>query len=438
MAPPLKASFQPLAPPRRASSGYGWMTVNPQAPLWQELLAPGSRALAMRFEARGAYKLHIYPLANVDVPDDIQQLLDANAAAWASQDMDAVLALHHPAFKVTNQKDLAAMRKLFSHTRRYEWQVKELREDGDFAHLRGEIRTEAGGIPARARLFRENGRWMFYGDGGSWDRAAPRATGRGTKSGRRDSTSTCKIQAQEVLAQPTTCALKRKPPNSAPSARCPMPSSSRPGRGRSRRWCCCRTAAAGSATACAAVSRPGLAQGYVVMVVDSLRGHPNNCVAPLRVSFERRLKDAYDALEHLSKIAAGRSAAHCGCRLFAGRHGRAAAGIQANPRRCTPSRRRFAAGVAWYPLCYMSARYAKRKEFDFLRPDIDTPLLLLMGGEDIYTPAYDCVPHLEELQAGGAPVEWQVFPQAVHGWDLTEASGGSTFTFRGDRMTFSL
>ena len=430
----LKASFQPLAPPTRSSSGYGWMTVNPQAPLWKELLAPGSRALARRLEAEGSYKLHVYPMANVAVPDGIRQLLDANAAAWASQDMDAVLALHHFAFTVTNQKDLAAMRKLFPHTRQYEWHVKELREDGAFVHIRGEIRTEAGAIPASSRLFKEDGRWLFYGDDGSWHeqyriRKMPHnaEAGRSGENPQEEIQSTLaashglrfegQTQAFGSLSSLANVAFK-------PSGAGPFPGlvllpdcSGRIGASMRRRV------------------EEGLASGYVVMVVDSLRGHPNTCAVPLRVPLARRVKDAYDALEHLRRqpevdpqriAVAGYSQGGTIALLLASHKSPALYGAT----------RRFAAGVAWYPLCYMSARYAKQ-EFDFLQPDIDMPLMLLMGSEDIYTPAFDCVPRLEDLKVAGAPLEWHVFPQAVHGWDLKEASGGSTTTFRGDRMTFS-
>lgn len=178
----------------------------------------------------------------------------------------------------------------------------------------------------------------------------------------------------------------------------------------------------------------GLTEGYAVMVLDSMRGHLTNCVAPLRVSMARRLKDAYDALDYLSTIpqidparvaVAGYSQGGTIALLLAAK----------NSSELYGARRRFAASIAWYPLCYMSARYA-RQEIDFLRPDIDTPLLTLMGEDDIYTPAFDCVPHLEELKAGGAPVEWHVYPKAAHGWDLAEVSGRSTMTFRGDRMIF--
>ncbi|TCS37843.1 dienelactone hydrolase [Paucimonas lemoignei] len=430
----IKASFQALAPPRSFNSGFGWMTVNPQAALWKELLAPGSRALAMHVQGEGAYKLHVYPFANTQVPAGIRQLLDANAAAWANQDMDAVLGLHHPAFKVTNQKDLAAMRKLFNHTRRYEWQVKELREDGDFAVIHGEIRTEAGAIPKSARLFRENGRWVFYGDGGSWQeqRRQPQAM---RDAAARLFEEQLQTQAREVLTkhddlrfatEATELSTLSKLSNAVfkPSGSGPFPAlvllpdcSGRIGASMQQRV------------------EAGIAQGYVVMVVDSLRGHPNNCISPLRVSFERRIKDAYDALDHLSKMpqvdpqriaVAGYSQGGTVALMLTSKQSTALFGRQ----------RRFAAGAAWYPLCYLSARYGKQ-EADFLRQDIDKPLLLLMGGDDIYTPAYDCEPHLQELQAAGAPVEWHVFPQAGHGWDLKEVSGRSTFTFRGDRMTFS-
>ncbi|RJG03074.1 acyltransferase family protein [Noviherbaspirillum sedimenti] len=429
-----KAGMSLQPPAKRSSSGYGWMTVNPQSPLWKELLVPGKRTLAMSFEVEGAYKLHMYPLASTAIPAGIRQLLDATAAAWASQDIDAALALHHPAFRVTNQKDLAAMRRLFSHTRRYEWQVKELREDGDFAQIRGEVRTDTGAIPARSRLFKENGRWMFYGNGGSWQeqrRRQPAASA--TAAHEFDAYS--KEQAQEVLAAGDDLRFEGEPgelgafstlPNAVfmPAGPGPFPAlvllpdcGGRIGDRMRKRV------------------EAGIAQGYAVMVLDSMRGHLTNCVAPLRVSMARRVKDAYDALDHLSRLpqidpqriaVAGFSQGGTIALLLASKNSSA----------LYAAKRRFAASVAWYPLCYMSARYARR-ELDFLRPDIDTPLLLLMGGEDSYTPAYDCVPHLEELQAGGAPVEWHVFPKAVHGWDLAEVSGRSTMTFRGDRMTFS-
>lgn len=429
-----KAVITAPASPKRASSGYGWMTVHAQSGPWKEVLAPGSRALAMSFETEGAHKLYIYPRANARVPADIRQLLDANAAAWASQDLDAALALYHPAFRVTNQKDLNAIRKLFPHTQRYEWQVKELREDGDFAHIRGEVQTDAGTLPARSRLFKENGRWVFYGDGGSWQerrRMLPAAA----TTAVHEFDAYFQEQAQEVLAAGDDLRFEVEagklgafstPGNVVfkPAGQGPFPAlvllpdcGGRIGDRMRKRV------------------EAGIAEGYAVMVLDSMRGHLTNCIAPLKVSMARRLKDAYDALDYLSRTphidpqriaVAGFSQGGIISLMLASKKSSALYG----------AKRRYAASVAWYPLCYMSARYAKR-ELDFLRPDIDTPLLLLLGGEDIYTPAYDCVPHLQELQAGGAPVEWHVFPKAVHGWDLAEVSGRSTMTFRGDRMTFA-
>lgn len=430
----VKASFQPLAQPRSFSSGYGWMTVNPQAPLWQELLAPGSRALAMHTQAEGAYKLHVYPFANTDVPAGIKQLLDANAAAWASQDMDAVMALHHPAFKVTNQKDLATMRKLFNHTRRFEWQVKELHEDGDFATIRGEIRTEAGAIPKSVRLFRENGHWTFYGDGGSWQeqRRLPKAA---REVADLAFTQRLEKQARDVTAAHDDLHFANEAAELNPLSELANAAFKPSGTGPFPAMVLLPDCSGRIGASMRQRVEAGVEQGYLVMVVDSLRGHPNNCASPLRVSFERRIKDAYDALAHLSKmpqvdpqriVVAGYSQGGAVALMLASKQSTAMYG----------TRQRFAASVAWYPLCYLSARYSKQ-EADFLRPDIDTPLLLLMGAEDIYTPSYDCEPHLQELQAAGAPVEWHVFPQAGHGWDLKEVSGRSTFTFRGDRMTFS-
>ncbi len=431
---PTKAAFRALQPPRKLQREFGWMTVTPQAPQWQALLAPGSRALAQSLQFDGAFKLHIMPVATAAVPQGVQQLLDATATAWAAHDMDAVMALHHSAFSVTNQKDLTAMRRLFSYGRRYEWRVHDYREEGDFAYIGGEIVTEDGTQPAQRRLLREGDRWRFYADYGSWhERRHVRLAE--DAAGTHDIPDEFLQQVQQLLARPDD--LKFSGELDALDSLSSL--ANRP----------FKPAGAGPFPALVLLPDCGgiigktmrrrvedaIAQGYVVMVVDSMRGHANNCVLPLRVPMERRIKDAYDALAHLRTLpqvdpqriaVAGYS------------QGGTIALLLASPKVSALFTRtpRFAAATAWYPLCYMSARYAER-EADFLRADIDTPLQLLMGGEDIYTPAYDCVPHLESLQARGVPVEWQVYPKAVHGWDLKEFSGGATRTFRGDRMIFA-
>ncbi len=432
----IRAAMHPLTPARRLKTGWGWMTVTPHAGPWQALLAPGSRALGLSIDATGPSKLHLLPLTDTRVPDDIRRLLDQTAAAWANQDMDQVMAQHHPAFKVTNQRDLVEMRRLFPMTRRYEWRVKGLREEGKFAYLTAEVQTEAGVFPASRRLIRQDGRWYFYGDGGSWDdrQNTMPATGTGAAPDRFD--AYMQQQAQQVLAANDDLQFESAPQeelNSFTSLRNAIFKPKGPGphpalvmlhgcggiyQRSARQWI-----------------EAALEQGYLVMTVDSLREHVRNCSLTPKVSYSRRVKDAYDALAHLSKLPMvdPRRIAVAG---FS--QGGTIALLAASSKMSSPysSGKRFAAGVALYPLCFVSKRHTEM-DFDYLRPDIDQPLLVLMGEEDTLTPSYDCIPNLQQLAQRGAPVQWHAYPRAGHGWDMIGASGASLVDYKGDRMVFS-
>jgi peptidoglycan/LPS O-acetylase OafA/YrhL len=106
------------------------------------------------------------------------------------------------------------------------------------------------------------------------------------------------------------------------------------------------------------------------------------------------------------------------------------------------SGRRFAAVAAVYPLCFLPWNFDPhdtahiRTDLDFLRPDADRPLLVLMGDEDTLAPAYDCVPHLKEMKEQGMSVEWRLFEHAGHGWDVIESDRKPMFSFRGPSMPF--
>jgi dienelactone hydrolase len=69
---------------------------------------------------------------------------------------------------------------------------------------------------------------------------------------------------------------------------------------------------------------------------------------------------------------------------------------------------RFAAHVALYPGCgvpYVSAHLD------------GSPILMLLGGKDDYTPASNCLAYADELRARGAPMAVVVYPSANHGFD---------------------
>src|ERR1700683_819362 len=68
----------------------------------------------------------------------------------------------------------------------------------------------------------------------------------------------------------------------------------------------------------------------------------------------------------------------------------------------------FSAHVALYPGCavpYVSAHLD------------GSPILMLLGGKDDYTPASNCLAYADELRARGASVRVVVYPDANHGFD---------------------
>jgi dienelactone hydrolase len=69
---------------------------------------------------------------------------------------------------------------------------------------------------------------------------------------------------------------------------------------------------------------------------------------------------------------------------------------------------RFAAHVAFYPYC---------NEWHVARQVTTSPLLLLLGGRDDYTPAQPCHDYVDWLRSQGATATPIVYPQAHHDFD---------------------
>lgn len=166
-----------------------------------------------------------------------------------------------------------------------------------------------------------------------------------------------------------------------------------------------------------------LARGYAAFVLDSWsqRGLPNGtCFGSLPKGFfpiAVRVRDAYDALNHLAKVDfvdASRVAA-----MGYSHGGRVAYYLasKAAAEMFSPSGRRFAAVVAVYGQCYTAMNNSSH-----VQPDIDTPLLSLLGELDEDGDPRECVPRLQAAKDKGAPVEWQVFPQTGHAWDQSRFS----------------
>lgn len=185
-------------------------------------------------------------------------------------------------------------------------------------------------------------------------------------------------------------------------------------------------------------AKEAVARGYVALLVDTLgpRGAKTVCYGPQNnVTFATGVKDALQAAEHLRKFdfVDRRRIAHAGYSWGA------MVGVLASSKlwgeALAPGGARPAAVVAFYPGCF-TLRPKTGPQYEVVRPDIDRPLLVLMGAEDNETPPADCTSRLEPLKAQGAPVEWHVYPDATHCWDCSNLHNFSKTDFRGNRVTY--
>lgn len=184
-------------------------------------------------------------------------------------------------------------------------------------------------------------------------------------------------------------------------------------------------------------AKEAVARGYAVLLVDSLgpRGVESVCFGPKGgVIFSRGVKDALQAAEHLQKfdfVDKKRIA-------LAGFSWGAMVSVLASSARWSGNALpgvRFAAAVAFYPGCF-NIRPPSVAPYEIVQPDIDRPLLVMMGQLDTETPAAECVAKLGEARAAGAPIEWHVYPQATHCWDCRNLDGHSKTDVRGNRVTY--
>ncbi|MCX7155126.1 MAG: dienelactone hydrolase family protein [Rhodocyclales bacterium] len=184
-------------------------------------------------------------------------------------------------------------------------------------------------------------------------------------------------------------------------------------------------------------AKDAVARGYVALLVDSLgpRGVDTVCYGPKGgVFFSRGVKDALQAAEHLQKfdfVDRKRIA-------LAGFSWGAMVSVLASSARWSGNAvptTRFAAAVAFYPGCF-TIRPPTAASYEIVQPDIDRPLLVLMGQLDNETPADECAAKLGAAKAAGAPIEWHVYPQATHCWDCSNLDGFSKTDVRGTTVTY--
>ncbi len=182
-------------------------------------------------------------------------------------------------------------------------------------------------------------------------------------------------------------------------------------------------------------ARQGVAQGYVVLLVDALgpRNVDSVCMGPKSgVHFGRGAKDAYQAAEHLRTLPYV-DPQRIG---LAGYSWGAMVGLLASSKSVAQQvKTPFSAIVAFYPGCF-TLRPANGSPYELIRPDIGTPLLVLMGAEDTETPAAECVQKLEPVRASGAPIEFHVYPDTTHCFDCKNLDGFTKTDSRGNRVLY--
>lgn len=152
------------------------------------------------------------------------------------------------------------------------------------------------------------------------------------------------------------------------------------------------------------------ALGYASFVVDSFtgRGIKSTEKDQTQLSMTADIADAYAALRLLAtdpRIDKGRIAV-----MGFSRGGVAALYSTLEPFRqaATDGNLRFAAHVTFYPSCGIS--------YDSARVD-GSPVLMLVGGKDNYTPARPCIAYADALRSKGAQVTLKEYPDAYHGFD---------------------
>ena len=188
--------------------------------------------------------------------------------------------------------------------------------------------------------------------------------------------------------------------------------------------------------------KEAVGRGYVVFVIDSFTSRGSRSCRPQPpATTARGVKDVFDAAAHLATFAfvdKSRIAmlgvswgGMVGLRAASPSFVAGAAGLPGTPLRAV---------VSLYPACYLPP-FGTSPGGEFVHPDLSTPTLVLLGGEDNETLPQECISRLEPLKERRAPVEWHVFPNASHCWDCSDQNqqrwnppwaGGRSVVYRYD------
>jgi dienelactone hydrolase len=182
-------------------------------------------------------------------------------------------------------------------------------------------------------------------------------------------------------------------------------------------------------------ARTAIAQGYVALVVDTVKARGRCGPQATHHVFAR---DALTGLAHLKTLDFVDPAriAHLGVSVGA------ISGYLVASKTITEkyvAGKKFNAVAALYGSCQWTFKIPsvpERETLQYVRADWHTPVLALLGGKDPEATEAECVPEFEKARAAGKMVEWHVYPSAGHCFDCRHESGRKVRSNRGVTMDF--
>ena len=147
--------------------------------------------------------------------------------------------------------------------------------------------------------------------------------------------------------------------------------------------------------------------GYIAILPDSLS--PRNMSTACGVSGLTFREHALDGLGALAYLRSQPDIIPNKVAVMGWSHGGASALISASARfidATRPAGGGYQAAIAFFPACAA-----------FVEGNLATPLLMLMGSADDWTPPDRCVERGAALQSAGTPIEWKIYKGAMHGFD---------------------
>lgn len=169
--------------------------------------------------------------------------------------------------------------------------------------------------------------------------------------------------------------------------------------------------------------KESIQRGYVAFVIDAFtsRGSPN-CRPAAPIPMTRGVKDVLDAAAHLKTLPFVDKTKIATIGFSWGAMAGMLAGSTGYTADAAPGLDRVASAVALYPACYIGP-FGSFPGNEYLRSDLATPTLLLLGEKDTETPPDECLTRTAGHKERGNPLEVHVFKAATHCWDCSDQHG---------------